>query len=521
MNKFGTHIGLLEEPKLLFGCQFTGDDVKEAIETFGTYGTSVPGLHAPAVKIGFVGTKEGIEQTAEWIENLRHPIESVRKKEEAVSFRKSTESTNSDQPGFDFGEEGLSDVDGEGVDVIHSNILNRDFCGFNTESGFQSQIVHNSRWDCSVQKRDIDEIVGKHVNEVARIQKMVELFASAVKTAVAETPRPDVMIVVLPQIIIEKASSALVRGNFHYNFRRALKAATMGCGVPIQLLQESTVTRKKRSSLQDLATIAWNICTALYYKADGVPWRMLGLDQDTCFIGVSFYVAEADKNSKSKNEMRASVAQAFDFHGQGLVVRGRRFEWDATRRGRTPHLTTEDATILVQETLREYANRWRMPRRVVIHKTSEFWGAEHTHHNEIAGFREGIDGVSRSCNMDLVALRPSRVRLFPEDKFPPVRGTYFEFDDLPPHLYTLGYIPYLQTYPGPYVPRPWMLSQHKGESSPKEIMREVLALTKMNINNCSYADGTPITLSFAKNVGEILKHAEDIEIIQPHYKFYM
>jgi hypothetical protein len=40
LNKFGTHIELLEEPKLLFGCQFTGDDVKEAIETFGTFGTS-------------------------------------------------------------------------------------------------------------------------------------------------------------------------------------------------------------------------------------------------------------------------------------------------------------------------------------------------------------------------------------------------------------------------------------------------------------------------------------------------
>lgn len=521
MNKFGTHIELLEEPKLLFGCQFTGDDVKESIETFGTYGTSIPGLHTSEVRIGFIGTKEGIEQAAEWVENLRYPIESIRKKEEVVTFRKSTESNKSEQPGFDFGDEGLIDVDGEGVDVIHSNILNRDFCGFNAGSGFQCQIVHNARWDFSLQKRDIEEIVTKHVNQVDRIKKMVELFANAVKTAVAETPRPDVLIVVLPQIIIEKSSSALVQGNFHYNFRRALKAATMGFDVPLQLLQESTVTRKKRTSLQDLATIAWNICTALYYKADGVPWRMLGLDQDTCFIGVSFYISQDNSNLKANNEMRASVAQAFDFHGQGLVVRGKSFEWDTKKRGRTPHLTTEDATLLVQDTLREYANRWRMPRRVVIHKTSEFWGEEHSHHNEIVGFREGIDSVSRNCDMDLVALRPSRTRLFPEDKFPPVRGTYFEFDGLPPHLYTLGYIPYLQTYPGPYVPRPWMLSQHTGESSSKEILREVLALTKMNINNCSYADGTPITLSFAKNVGEILKHAEDIEKIQPHYKFYM
>jgi len=520
LDKLNSRIELLEEPKLLFGSQFAGDDVKEAIETFGTYGTSVPGLHAPEVKFGFVGTREGIAQAAEWIESLGRPIESVRKKEEIVTFRKSSESSNSNQSTFDFGEDALSDADGEGVEVVHSSILNRDFCGFNEDGGFHSRLVHNSRWDLAFQKREIEDIIEKNGSEVERIKKLVELFTEGIRLATAETPRPDVLIVVLPAIIIEKASSALVRGNFHYNFRRALKAATMTYEVPLQLLQESTITRKRRGALQDAATIAWNICTALYYKADGVPWRMLGLDPDTCFIGVSFYVAQ-EEIGNAKNEMRASVAQAFDLNGQGLVVRGKKFDWDAVKRGRTPHLTTENAQLLVEETIREYANRRRMPRRVVIHKTSEFWGDKHAGYDEIAGFRQGIDRVSRSCDMDLVALRPSRLRLFREGEFPPIRGTYFEFEGLPPHLYTLGFIPYYQTYPGPYVPRPWMLSQHTGESSPKEIMREVLALTKMNINNCSYADGTPITLSFARNVGEILKHADHIGKIQPHYKFYM
>ena len=64
MNRLNTHIELLEEPKLLFGHQFEGDDVKEAIETFGTYGTSVEGLHTSEVKIGFIGTREGIAQAA-------------------------------------------------------------------------------------------------------------------------------------------------------------------------------------------------------------------------------------------------------------------------------------------------------------------------------------------------------------------------------------------------------------------------------------------------------------------------
>lgn len=517
MNRLNSHIELLDEPKLLFGHQFEGDDVKEAIETFGTYGTSVEGLHTSEVKIGFIGTREGIAQAAEWIGKLEQPIESLRKKEEIVSVKKEVNSPL--QPGLNFGENEQSDIDGEGINVTYSNILNRDFCGFNSEDGFHCRLVNNTRWNSTFQKREIEDVIAI-INPVERIKKLVELFSGAVKLVSEETPRPDVIIVVLPPSIIEKAASALVSGNYYYNFRRALKATTMEFGIPLQLLQESTITRKKRTSLQDPATIAWNFCTALYYKADGVPWRMLGLDQDTCFIGVSFYITQ-DENGKSKNEMRASVAQAFDFYGQGLVVRGKKFEWDTVKRGRTPHLTTANAELLVQETLREYASRRRLPRRVVIHKTSEFWGNDHAEHNEIDGFRQGIDNISRGCDMDLVALRPSRVRLFREGEFPPIRGTYFELDGLPPHLYTLGFISHLQTYPGSYVPRPWMLSQHTGESSPKEIMREVLALTKMNINNCSYADGTPITLSFAKNVGEILKHADQVEKIQPHYKFYM
>lgn len=43
--------------------------------------------------------------------------------------------------------------------------------------------------------------------------------------------------------------------------------------------------------LQDEATRAWNLHIALYYKADGTPWRMPRRDSDlsTCYVGVSFY----------------------------------------------------------------------------------------------------------------------------------------------------------------------------------------------------------------------------------------
>jgi len=85
----------------------------------------------------------------------------------------------------------------------------------------------------------------------------------------------------------------------------------------------------------------------------------------------------------------------------------------------------------------------------------------------------------------------------------------------------MGFIPYLEPYPKPYVPEPWRIVQHEGGSSPKEIFRELLALTKMNVNNCAFADGTPITISFAQRVGEIMKHIPEDGKIQSRYRFYM
>jgi hypothetical protein len=37
-----------------------------------------------------------------------------------------------------------------------------------------------------------------------------------------------------------------------------------------------------------------------------------------------------------------------------------------------------------------------------------------------------------------------------------------------------------------------------------KIMRDVLALTKINYNACDHASGLPVTLKFADRVGEIL-----------------
>ena len=237
-------------------------------------------------------------------------------------------------------------------------------------------------------------------------------------------------------------------------------------------------------------------------------------------MGISFYVTQEEDDGSLT--LRSSVAQAFDYLGQGLVLRGDPFEWSQVKHGPAPHLTKDAARRLIAGTLQEYVKVQGVPpRRVVVHKTSEFWGPEHGEHNELDGFYEGINSVYPNLEIDLVALRQTGVKLFREGNYPPLRGTYVRLEDQHHFLFTMGYIPYLHTYPGSYVPEPWQITDHRGGTAPRDLLLEVLALTKMNVNNCAFADGTPITLLFSHRIGDIMKHIPEGESVHPHYKFYM
>jgi len=495
----------LGEPKLQFGHYFEHEDTKTGLAEYGPFGKNIKGLHPTQIKLGFVGTRETISGAKEWIEACGKSIESENIKEVG--------SRSNSNPNDLF----LDQLEVEPKRVRFEKILNRDFIGFNSDSPFACSFQLNDRWDKTLLPREIEDVL-KIDDKKERIWNLVQLFEDHIKTLSETSPTPDVIILALTPEIIEHAHAVRLSGNFFLNFRRAIKARSMKWSIPVQLLQRRTVMGKG-SELQEKATRAWNFCTAQYYKADGIPWRPITLEPDVCFIGISFYVA---RDIDEKLTMRASVAQAFDYKGQGLVLRGDPFEWDEDKLGRSPHLTKTGAAKLVRDTLQEYMKVGDMPpRRVVIHKTSGYWGDEHSDHNELEGFQQGIQEVFPRSDSDLITLRQTGVRLFREGSYPPLRGTYFSLEGEQHFLFTMGFIPYLETYPGSYVPEPWQITERHGSSSPKDLLREVLALTKMNVNNCSFADGIPITLSFAQKIGEIMKHIPADGKVQPKYKFYM
>jgi len=495
------NIEYLEEPKLQFGDYFEHEDTKTGLAEYGPFGKNIAGLHPSVIRLGFIGTRETIAGAQEWVERCGSFIES-----ENIKIVKPQTS-----------EGGLFNETPPLVLRRLQKILNRDFVGFNGDSTFACSFQMNPRWERHLDTRELSSILEME-SKSERIWKLVDLIEDKISSLTQTDPTPDLIVIALTPEMEEKADTVRLSGNFFLNLRRAIKARAMRqeSPVPVQLLRQRTVQGK--GNIQEVATRAWNFCTAQYYKAGGVPWRPITLEQDTCYIGISFYIAQ---DIDSTLTMRSSVAQAFDYLGQGLVLRGDQFEWDTDALGPTPHLTKEAARKLIRNTLAEYIKvRNIPPKRVVIHKTSEFWGQDREDYNEIGGFYEGIDQVYR-CETDFVALRQTGTRLFREGMYPPLRGTYFSVEDKEHFLYTMGFIPYLETYPKPYVPEPWRIVQHEGGSSPKEIFRELLALTKMNVNNCAFADGTPITISFAQRVGEIMKHIPEDGKIQSRYRFYM
>ena len=89
------------------------------------------------------------------------------------------------------------------------------------------------------------------------------------------------------------------------------------------------------------------------------------------------------------------------------------------------------------------------------------------------------------------------------------------------YLWTLGFVPELQTYAGREVPNPLVVEITRGTADLAVVMQDVLGLTKLNFNACIYGDGLPVTLRFASDVGEILTAAPLGDLPPLPFKHYI
>lgn len=478
------------EPLLLFG---TGPHMDIRFGLMNCCPLDFDRNDAPkSIRIGIVGSAESIEGLRDWLEKCKSEIPPKESR----------------QP----------------------NLFPK-FPGFNRESGFFSQLVTDSSFERQIHSSTILTITKLSVVDEQKI-KAVDAIAEQVRSLL-EKKRPDVVVCPLPAEFLdafephseepnleEESKSESLTPESLIDFHDLLKSRCMSLpgACPIQLVLPATYDSKRKRRrgksktyrpLQDEATRAWNFHTALYYKAGGTPWKLLGNPSDlqTCFVGVGFF------RTLDKEKIYTSVAQVFNERGTGVVVRGEPAVY--AKADRQIHLDPEAAYKLLSRALEEYRQEHRtMPARVVVHKTSPHDAGE-------------IDGFSRAAtaqrvdSCELLSLSKSSLRLFRAGNYPPLRGTFLTLDDQTHILYTRGSVEFYATYPGMYMPRTLQISCDQIEQTPRYLASEILALTKMNWNVTQFDGGTPITIRAARQVGDILKYSSPTDAIPARYSHYM
>jgi hypothetical protein len=490
-------LSFFQEPELEFGNGGTHVDIRYGIIRHGPLDLG-DSTSPSSLKVGIVGTDETISAIRAWLEKCRAGIPG-----------KQSRLTNLYPP----------------------------FPGFSPDSCFRSSLIFHDRWCSPIRQREMEAAVAHtHGDDIVRDAAalfvahaeslleqggpMVPICAppKEILAAVDEPPsrRPDPS----EQELDEGSDSPQADRRRLIPFHDVLKAEGLRLGIPIQMVRPYTYTgertRKKTNAtqpsnapMQDEATRAWNLHTALYYKAGGVPWRLLrnSTDFSTCFVGISFY------KSLDGDRLLTSVAQVFNERGEGVIVKGAQAQ--LSKDDRQPHLAESDAQALLTNAVSVYRKEHRtMPARLVVHKTSKM------SEGEIRGFRAASE-ESKVDAVELLSLRRSLTRLFRAGTYPPLRGTFLNLQSGTGILYLRGSVQFFQAYPGMYVPRPLELTVASSEAPLEQLAKELLSLSKLNWNNTQFDGGEPITVRAARRVGDILKCVAEGQRIQPSFRFYM
>lgn len=530
-------IELLKEPTLEFGNDFICDDPKIGI-SLGGFFSLTNNSHKSEIHYSVIGTQANIEDAIGWLKEFDNYIEATGEEDERID-----ESAIEDGEVIDYSDEGelfhtdysfLNTVEERKERLEKPNVVdnkinkkrNPDFPGFNGDSIAKCTFLNDESNNKEVQLSKIREILKEtSTNSFDKAVRICDLYIGAYDYILSRSiTKPTVCFLVIPSDVFKKLSSIRMFGHSWFNLRRYLKAQLIvkQNAIPVQIILEDTIAQK-RKSLQDFSMQAWNFSTANYYKSGCIPWTLTLKDKHTCFIGISFHkVLNAEKNT-----VRSSVAQAFNYEGKGLIFVGKHFEWDEDKMETpAPHLTYEYANNLISQVISEYKsfNKNLPPRRVVIHKTTSYWdSAINKDYAEVEGLKNGIREIlGGEVQIDLVAIKSTDIKLLRENgQYPVMRGTLLHVDDATGILYTTGYIPYFETFPSMAIPRPLEISVYEQESSLKKICEEILALTKLNFNNCNYYDSLPITIRFAQKVGEITQYMDEGVTPPDRYYYYM
>jgi len=253
----------------------------------------------------------------------------------------------------------------------------------------------------------------------------------------------------------------------------------------------------------------WNIATAVYYKAQGKPWRLATARPGVCYVGLVYH----RKDYTTESSTACCAAQMFLDTGDGVVIRGNFGPWYSPQ-SKQLHLNQEEAKDLLTRVLETYRElHGQTLSEVFLHYRSRI------NDEEYRGF---ASAVPQGVKLVAIQIRvDGDFKLFREGRYPIPRGTLLKLNNETAYLWTNGYKPKLKTYDGAETPKPLRIDISYGQADIVQVAKDILGLTKLNYNNAKLANTQPVTIEFSEDVGEILVDNPKTANPKTQFRFYI
>ena len=504
------------EPQLEFAFSQRSPHPKDGLFMYGPHAKA---KKSREIRVGVVGTTDGIAHFRAWGRKLKSVVQVP-------------------PPGK-----------GEKADRLHL----AHFPGL--EEAFGISFEPDECSALSIQLKDIDRAT-RIVNLNEAVDKVARLYIDRVKQHLRNDERSvEVWILVLPEIVYERCRPQskrtglpMEKGEFAKrqkakesipllaamgavdqtaeaifedvpDFHRRIKAEFLAIA-PTQLVRETTLAPEAYQNnvgyplrkTQDAATVAWNLATGLYYKTQPKPpWRPADVRPGVCYIGMVYKSLPNDPDGHA-----CCAAQMFLNEGDGVVFRDANGPWKTG--DYEFHLKAPAAKNLLALVLKTYAEtHGGPPKELFIHGQTYFNDEEWTAFVEAAPKETNVVGVR-------IRSTGGETKLFRDGDYPVLRGTALLLDEQTAYLWTTGYVPQLDTYIGPETPNPLHITVMRSKNAKRDIravLADIMGLTKINYNSCNFNDGLPVTVRFARMVGDVLTMGSAKGEERQPFKFYV
>jgi hypothetical protein len=342
----------------------------------------------------------------------------------------------------------------------------------------------------------------------------------AIQTLEGRRNEFDVIFIYIPMSWTPGFSGAIGED---FDLHDHLKAATAARRIPIQLVRED-----RALAYAHRASVMWRIGLALYAKAGGVPWKLVEADEDTAYIGISYAVRAVESD---RPRFVTCCSQVFDADGAGLeFVAYDANEVDVQRDN--PFLSRNEMFKVMTRSLDLYRRRHsgRTPRRVTVHKTTEFKPQEIDGCMEALHLCETVDLVQVVEDVGWRGVKIDRDRQGGAKgvaaPFPVERGTLVGLGPRECLLWMHGDVSGMNERNSYFqgarsTPRPIRLIRHAGHGSWDDTAKAALALSKMNWNNDALYDHLPVTMSYAHVLARVVKRMSGLGSAPYQFRFFM